>query len=117
MSKTSLGFSLVFATLATSCGPSAEEQCTDLIETVCKRVRVCTEEATDEKLPASFESECVKEVEKSAGVCSKATDVSSSYDDCVDDLESIDCEDFLTGSGEDITIGFPSTCKGVIKVE
>ena len=117
MSKSSLGFSLVFAAVASACGPSAEEQCTDLMETICKQVRVCTEEATGEKLPASFESDCVKEVEQAAGVCSKATDVSSSYDDCVDDIESVECKDFLTGTGEDINIGFPTSCRGVIKVE
>lgn len=117
MSKSSLGFSLVFAAVASACGPSAEEQCNDLMGTICKQVRICTEESTGDKLPASFESDCVKEVEKAAGVCSQATDVSSSYDDCVDDIESSDCEDFLTGSGANISIGFPTSCKGVIKVE
>jgi hypothetical protein len=60
----------------------------------------------------------VKQVEQSAGVCSKAVDVSSSYDECMDEIKESECEDFLTiGSDSSVEIGFPSSCKGVIKVE
>ena len=118
MSKTKLGLSLVLAAFALACSPSAEEQCTDLLETICERVTFCTEEITDTDAPPGFASECVKQVEKSAGVCSKAVDVSSSYDECMDEIKDSKCENFLTiGSDESVDIAFPAACKGVIQVE
>jgi hypothetical protein len=117
MPKTKLGLSLVCAALACACESSAEEQCTDLIEAVCQRVSTCTEEITATKLPAGFESDCLKQVEQSAGVCAKAVEVSSSYDDCIDDIEALSCDDFLSIDNDNsLSIGLPATCKGVIKV-
>jgi hypothetical protein len=117
MSKSRLGFSLVFAVLAVACGDSAEEQCNDLISSICKRVLVCTEEITGSKSPAGSESQCVEEVQKSAGVCSRAVDVSSSYDKCIDEIDEIPCDNFLADEDGTINIGFPASCKGVIQVE
>jgi hypothetical protein len=118
MSKTILGFSLVLAALACACGGSAEEQCHDLIESVCHRVNTCTEEISDTKLPTSFEGECEDAVEAAAGSCDKAVDVTSSYDKCMDDIKALPCEDFLMiDDPANPSVAIPSTCRGVIKVE
>ena len=119
MVSTRLGLSLVWMTLACGCSDSPEEQCKDLLGAVCTRVTRCTEELTDTMAPAGFESECVKRVEQSTGVCENAVDVASSYDTCMDEIEGASCDALLTirPSDNKLTIIFPASCKGVIKVE
>jgi hypothetical protein len=117
--STRLGLSLVWMTLACGCNDSPEEQCKALLGAVCTRVTMCTEKLTDTMAPEGFESECVKRVEQSTGICENAVDVASSYDTCMDEIEGTACDDLLTirASDDKITIIFPTSCKGVIKVE
>ncbi|HKP60369.1 MAG TPA: hypothetical protein VJV78_26770 [Polyangiales bacterium] len=119
MVSTRLGSSLVWMMLACGCSDSPEEQCSDLLAAVCTRVTMCTEELTDTMAPEGFESECVKRVEQSTGVCENAVDVASSYDTCMDEIEGGSCDDLLTirPSDDKLTVILPTSCKGVIKVD
>ena len=119
MATTRLGVGLVWMALACGCNDSPEEQCKALLGAICKRVTMCGEELSDSTAPEGFESECVKQAEQSTGVCENAVDVTSSYDTCMDEIEDASCDDFLTirASDDKITIVFPASCKGVVKVE
>src|SRR5262245_12607414 len=118
MAKTKLGVGLVWMALACGCNDSPEEQCRDLLGAICKRVTMCGEELRDSMAPEGFESACVKQSEQSTGGCENAVEVSSSYDTCLDEIEDASCDDFLTirPSDDKITVVFPDSCKGVVKV-
>ncbi|HKU42175.1 MAG TPA: hypothetical protein VJR89_28650 [Polyangiales bacterium] len=118
MSK--LSFALLLAVLSLACGgPDPEQQCEDLLKTICKRARVCGEEVLGEKAPANFESDCVENVQDTAldKDCSHAVDVTSSYDTCIDEIESSSCDDFLDVSGSGVKIDPPASCSKVIRLE
>jgi len=91
------------------CGGSSspEDKCEDFVDTVCDRLSSCVgEEDTDD---------CVREGEDALG-CARVTSVSSTYDDCIDDLEDTSCEALLdTDEDGNSTPALPLTCRGVLR--
>ena len=111
---------VLLATCAAACddeGPSPQDECEMLMDTICDRIEACGREALDEPPPADFHETCV-ETQQTVIDCSTAVSVGASYPSCIDDLETVACEDFLTvdANGE-ANLTLPATCQGVIMVQ
>ena len=121
MKRAYLGMVLVSLLSAGACSDeNPEDQCRALLETTCRRIRECGEELTGEKLPSSFDDECVESVMKGVGGkgCEAAVDVSSSYDQCIDTLNDLECDELLSeGPDGMLDPTLPNSCSKVIKVE
>jgi len=100
-------------------GSPAVGKCNQLVDLYCPAVIDCAVGAGT--VPADDRdatvSECVSGAKKALD-CSKAVDVSSSYDACIDALENPDCDainDALASEGA--VSPLPTSCNGVILVQ
>ena len=89
-----------------SCGKSPEEQCTDLIADVCARVPDCA--------ASSGLTEAICKQQVAALIpCGRAVDVTSSYDECITEINTFSCTTLFPNN----TLVLPANCMGVIQIE
>lgn len=82
------------------CAPSPAEQCDTFVDTFCAKVAECT---------GTSANKCVAEA-STALACSRAVDVTDSYDACLNDLDREPCTAFIQNGAPVL----PADCKGVI---
>jgi hypothetical protein len=90
-----------------SCGKGAEETCNDFITEICaKKVPAC--------VPPSIltEAACRQQVME-VNPCSRAVSVTSSYDDCITELNTSSCATLFPNN----MLVVPPDCVGVIQIE
>lgn len=95
---------LALSMVLVGCGapdPTPTEQCSDLIDAMCAKQRICT------SYPYS---QCVPEV-RAVLPCGNAVGVGSLYDKCIGDLEGKVCAELFP----DGTFVLPNDCTAVIK--
>lgn len=101
MKPYSIILSLIFMSGAiTACGNDAPEQCEALFTAVCQKFSDC--------LGADFDT-CFDANANSPPACSEADDVSSSYDQCLDEVRSASCAVVQASPNE-----LPPSCANVI---
>lgn len=121
MQKLSLVYLAIIAFAA--CGSStrsAEDQCNDLLLAICKRAQTCLEKLAGEKAPSRFRSLCVSAIQDAAlgESCSHAVDVTDNYDQCIDEIESASCDEYILVTGDaEFTIAAPDSCSRVIALD
>ena len=95
---------LILVMVLFGCGsppPTPAEQCTDFVDAVCAKQRICTS--------ASY-AQCVKDT-SSILACGNAVGVGALYDKCIGDMENKTCAELFPGGA----LVLPGDCMAVIK--
>jgi hypothetical protein len=98
--------------VASACGggeSSPEEQCEDLVETVCDRVTSCLDVPSEK-------AACIRGAGEGLD-CSAAKSVNDRYDTCMDQIERASCDALVDFDADgDLVILLPESCGAVIEV-
>ena len=98
-----LSLGLSFSLALSACGDDAAEQCEELFTAVCQRLTECA--------GADFNA-CFNANANSPPPCSEADDVSSRYDQCLDEVRGATC-DVVAANPDQL----PVSCSNVILFE
>lgn len=109
-----LGFALLVPLFSACEEETPEEKCEAFYELVCDRLTECAGTA----LPSDYEETCIDALESERS-CSAAVDVSDSYDTCIDDFGSAECNTLfpINPLTNNRTTVLPSACRGAIKTQ
>ena len=92
------------AALALSaCGDDPAEQCEELFRAICQKLSTC--------VGADF-NQCFEDGANSPPACSEADGVSSSYDQCLSDVEGATCDAVQANPNQ-----LPASCVNVIEFD
>lgn len=96
-------------------GPSAQDSCEMLTDSMCERLTTCAAELTGHKLSVSDKNGLCDQVLSEID-CSKAVSISDDYDECSDGISAASCDDVYTvdDDGNLEVNDLPPVCQGVI---
>lgn len=97
--------------------PSPREKCEALFDVLCESVGECYNERNGLDGSSVLRDLCVERF-ASAGSCERAVAVTPSYDQCLDRLNNLNCDEFFDEDGrvsDDYSL--PATCRTVIQVQ
>ena len=126
MRRVAFDWVLVLGCMLTACGgsdenkstpPAAVGQCGTFVSTWCGKAMGClvTLGTLTQADRSQNESVCV-DTGKSAAQCDKAISIGTSYNQCLNDVNAMDCNSWNVPTSQLSTVTPPSTCQGVITI-
>ena len=109
-----LGFAVLVVLVFGCEEETPQEKCEAFYDLVCDRLVECA----GTSLPTDYKKTCIDALEKERS-CSRAVEVSDSYDDCIDDFGSLECNTLfpINPLTNNRTTALPSACVGAIKAQ